>query len=142
MEGGAGAHILELRDTGLVAQQGFWRHDHKRLAEIAAQLAAQHMEVVGRRAAVHNLHIVLGAQLQVTLEACRAVLGSLALIAVRQQQHQRVHAEPFRLAGGDELVDHHLRAIGKIAELSFPHDQCVRLGLRETIFESHHRRFG
>ncbi len=39
------------------------------------------------------------------------------------------------LATGDELVDHHLRAVGKIAELGFPDHQRARRGGRVAVFE-------
>ena len=67
---------------------------------------------------------------------------ALALIAMRQQQHEARHAQPFHLAGGDELVDHHLRAIGEIAELRFPQHQRLGLGEAVAIFEADHRFFG
>ena len=65
----------------------------------------------------------------------------LAFIAVRQQQHQARHAQPFHFARGDELVDHHLRAIGEIAELRFPQHQRLGLGEGVAIFEAQHRFF-
>jgi hypothetical protein len=42
---------------------------------------------------------------------------------VRQQHHQTAHPAPLLLAGADELVDHHLRAVGEVAELRFPDGQ-------------------
>ena len=48
------------------------------------------------------------------------MLRSLAFIAVRQQQGQARHPQPFTLAGRNELVDHHLSPVGEIAELRFP----------------------
>ena len=42
----------------------------------------------------------------------------------------------------DELVDHHLRAVGEVAELRFPDHQRVRLGAREPVFESEHGFLG
>ena len=141
MEGRSRTHIGKRRDTGLVAEQRLRRHDHQRLAEIPPQLAPQHMEIVCRRGAVHDLHVVLGAELQIALEAGRGMFRSLPLISVREQQHQRVHAKPFRLAGGNELVDDDLRAVREITELRLPHHQRVRLDLRESVFESHDGSF-
>ena len=69
------------------------------------QLAPQDVEVVGRRRAVGDLPIVLGRQLQVALEPRRGMLRALAFIAMRQQQGQARHAQPFAFAAGDELVD-------------------------------------
>jgi hypothetical protein len=60
-----------------VPQQRLRRHHHQRLAEIAVHLAAQDVEIIGRRGAVGDLHIVLGAELQEALEPRRAVLRPL-----------------------------------------------------------------
>jgi hypothetical protein len=49
--------------------------------------------------------------------------GPWPFVAVRQQQHEAAHALPLLLAGGDELVDDDLRAVGEIAELRFPQRQ-------------------
>ena len=54
-----------------MAQQGFRRHDHQRLAEITPQLASQHMEVIRRGRTVHDLHIILGAELQIAFKTRR-----------------------------------------------------------------------
>src|SRR3546814_1428829 len=70
-----------------------------------------------------------------------AMLGSLPFIAVRQQQHEAVGAQPLGLTRGDELVDHDLRAVGEIAELRFPQDQRFRIGHRIAIFEAEHAIF-
>ena len=48
------------------------------------------------------------------------MLRPLALVAVRQQADETGHAQPFALAGGDELVEHDLRAVGEVAELRLP----------------------
>ena len=72
------------RDRQLVPQQRLGRHDHQRLAEIAEQLTAQDVEVVGRRGAVCHLHVVVGAELQITLQPRGAVLRPLPFESVRQ----------------------------------------------------------
>src|SRR5262245_66537606 len=90
------------------------------------ELAAQDMEVVGGRGAVGDLHVVLGAHLQVPLESGRGMLGTLSLVAVRQQADDAGHAQPFALARGDELVEHDLRAVGEIAELRLPQGERIR----------------
>jgi hypothetical protein len=112
--------VLAPRHSELVPQQRLGGHDHQRLAEITKQLAAQDVEIIGRRRAIGDLHIVLGAQLQVALEPGRAVLRPLAFIAVGQEHHEAARAQPLGFAGGDELVDDRLRAVGEIAELRFP----------------------
>ena len=67
---------------------------------------------------------------------------TLSLVAMRQEHRQRAQAAPLRLAGADELVDDHLRAVGKVAELRFPDHQRVRVCGRIAVFESHNRLFG
>ena len=69
------------------------------------------------------------------------MLRPLALIAMRQQADEARHAQPFALARRDELVEHHLRAVGEIAELRLPQRQRVRLGERIAVFEAEHRLF-
>ena len=56
------------------------------------------------------------------------MLWSLALVAVRQQEHQRWFLAPLGAGGRQELVDDDLRAVGEVAELGLPQDQrlwCV-----------------
>src|SRR3546814_9158094 len=48
-------------------------------------------------------------------------------------------AIPLGLARADELVDHHLRAVGEVAELAFPDVERVRVGGGVAVFERHHR---
>ena len=136
-----GAHLVEARHRALVAQQRLRRHQDQRLAELALQLAAQDVEVVRRRRAVGDLHVVFGAHLQEALEAGGGVLRPLALIAVRQQADEARHAQPLALARRDELVEHHLRAVGEVAELRLPQRQRVRLGQRVAVLEAEHRLF-
>ena len=62
-------------------------------------------------------------------EAFRArarVLGPLAFVAVRQQQHQRRRLPPLGARRGDELVEDDLRAVDEVAVLALPDDQPVR----------------
>ena len=70
------------------------------------------------------------------------MLRALSLVAVRQQQHQPAQSAPLHFAGGNELVYHHLRAVGKIAELRFPQHQRIWLGGGVAIFKTQHRFFG
>ncbi len=125
----------------LVAQQRLRRHQDQRLAERAVHLPAQHVEIIGRRGGHADLHIVLRAKLQIALQPRRGMFRPLALIAMRQKHHEARHAQPFHFAGGDELVDDHLRAIGEIAELRFPQHQRFGLGGGVAIFEAQHRFF-
>src|SRR3546814_8810009 len=93
------------------------------------------VEVVGRRGAVHHLHIVLGAELQIALDAGGGVLRPLPLVAMRQQHDDARQPQPLRLARGDELVDDNLRAVGEVAELRLPGHQRARIGQRIAILE-------
>src|SRR5512139_83991 len=120
MERGAVRQLVQPRYRTLVAQQRFRRHQNERLADFAPQLPAQDVEVVRGRRAVRNLHIVFCAHLQEALEPRRGMLWSLPLVAMRQQTNEARHPQPFALPGGDELVEHDLRAVREVAELRFP----------------------
>ena len=141
MEGGLRSEFGQGRNRLLVAQQRLGRHQHQRLAEVAGHLAAQHVEIVGGRRAVGDLHVVFGAELQIALEPGRGMVGALAFVAVRQEHHQPRHAEPLAFARGDELVHHHLGAVGEVAELAFPQRQRLGLGQRVAVFEAEHGLF-
>jgi hypothetical protein len=93
-------------------------HHDQRPAEWADHLPAQQVEDLRWRRRHAHLHVVLRAQLQIALGARRRVLGPLALVAVRQQHHEAADAAPLRFAGGDELVDDDLCAVGEVAELA------------------------
>ena len=68
--------------------------------------------------------------------------GPWPFIAMRQQADEAGHAQPFALARRNELVEQHLRAVGEVAELRFPHRQRIRLGQRIAVLEAEHRLFG
>ncbi len=53
------------------------------------------------------------------------MLRPLPFIAMRQQADEARHAQPFALAGRDELVEQHLRSVGEIAELRLPQRQRI-----------------
>src|SRR3546814_18935992 len=61
---------------------------------------------------------------------------------MRQKQQEAVGTQPLGLAGGDELIDHDLRAVGDIAELGFPEHQRFGIGERIAVFETEHAIFG
>ena len=102
-------------------------------------LAAQHVEVLRGGSGVDDAHVVLRAQHEEPLEPGRRVLGSLALEAVRQQQHQAAALAPLVFGGDDELVDDRLRAVGEVAELRFPAHQRVLVGDRVAVLEAERR---
>ena len=124
-----------------MAEQRLRRHDDQRLADVALQLAARDVEVVGGRRAVRHLHVVFCAELQIALEAGGGVFRPLALIAMRQQNREARHAQPLALARRNELVEDHLGAIGEVAELRLPDGERIGLGQRIAIFEAQHRLF-
>src|SRR5215470_19442014 len=70
------------------------------------------------------------------------MLRSLSFVTVRQQHDEAAHAQPFGLAGTQELVDDDLRAIGKIAELRLPQHQGARIGEAVAVFEADDGGFG
>ena len=69
----------------------------------------------------------------------RGVIGSLALVPVRQQQHQAGALAPLLLAGADEFVHDRLRAVDEVAELGLPADQGVGPGDRVAVLEADRR---
>ena len=128
---------FERRHCLFVPQQALRAHHDQRLAVVAHHLPPQQMvDLRGRRWHAH-LHVVLRAQLQIALRTGGRMFGALAFVAMRQQQHEPADAAPFHFAGADELVDHHLRAVGEVPELRFPDDQLIRLRCRITILEAH-----
>src|SRR5437899_11188130 len=128
--------LLERRDAEPVAEQALRAHQHERLPEAPMHLAAEDVEVLRRRGQVADLHVVLGAELEEALEARARVLGALALVAVREEQHEAAHALPLRLRAGEELVDDHLRAVDEVAELRLPDDQPPRVGEAHAELEA------
>src|SRR5438477_1209624 len=138
----AAREFRELRGRFLLAQQALRRHHDEGLAHRAQDLAPDHVEELRRRRGHANLDVVLGAELQVALEPRGRVLRPLAFVAVRQEHRERAQPSPLRLARGDELVDHHLRAVGEVAELRFPDDELEGLRGRVAVFEAEHGLFG
>src|SRR5258708_7074884 len=102
------------------------------------QLTAKHVKVLCGRRTVHNLHVVLAAQLQKALHARAGMFRALAFITVRQQQNQAARLAPLGLGGGNELVDHDLSAVDEIAKLRLPHHERQRVCNAVTKLEAHH----
>ncbi len=133
---------FQRRSSILAAQQALRREHDQRLAVRAQHLAAQQVEHLRRRRRDAHLDVVIRAQLQIALDAAGGMLRALPFVTVRQQHHQSAQAPPLGLARGDELVDHHLRAVGEIAELRLPDHQRIGLGGGITVFEGQHRLLG
>ena len=124
-----------------MTQQALGAHHYQRLAIGTQLLAAQHVIHLRRCGRVADLHVVFRAQLQITLETRRGMLGALAVVAMGQQHHEAAIASPLFLAGGDELIDDDLRAVGEIAELRFPDHQRIGLSAGVAEFIAEHRFF-
>ena len=94
------------------------------------------MEVLRGRGGVHHLDVVLGTQGEESLDARRAVLGTLTLVSVRQQHDHRVVLVPLVLGGHDVLVDDDLGAVDEVAELRLPQHQGLGIRVRVSVLES------
>ena len=109
----------------------------ERPARAGVGLAAQQVEVRRGRRRTRDGHVVLGAHLQVALDAGGRVVGALALVAVGEQQHDARALAPLLLGRGDELVDDGLGAVGEVAELRLPQHERVGALDRVAVLEAH-----
>ena len=107
----------------------------RRLTRALVGLRAQHVEVVRRRGGLDDPHVVLGGQLQVTLDARARVVGSLTLIAVGEEHDERAALAPLLLGRADKLVDDRLRAVGEVSELGLPDRECLGALERVAVVE-------
>src|SRR4051812_5972793 len=96
------------------------------------------MKELRRSRRLADPHILLCAQLKVTLQPRRSMLGALALLSMRQEQSKAAALPPLRLAGRQELVDHDLRTVGEVTELRLPYHQRILVHERIAILERHH----
>mmetsp|Transcript_51111 Transcript_51111/g.128237 ORF Transcript_51111/g.128237 Transcript_51111/m.128237 type:complete len:455 (+) Transcript_51111:354-1718(+) len=153
LEASAGRELLERRDNVRVAQQRLRADDDGRLAVLATELATQRMKVAGGCARPHHVHVgVVGhlahgrlvvrivAQLQEALDAAGGVLRPGTVHAVRQEERERRLAAPLLVAGGQELIDHHLRGVHKIAELRLPQAEALRRFEAHAVLVAEHRQ--
>ena len=108
-------------------------NERKRVAPQQRGLSAKHVKVLRGRRAVHEAHVDVGRRLEETLGACARVLGSLAFVAVRQQEHERRLQSPLRASRRHELVEDHLRAVDEVAVLRFPDDEAI--GFLDVVAE-------
>src|ERR1700731_5317215 len=104
---------------------------HQWLAPAAQRLPAQQLKILRGVRRLADLNVVLGGELQIAFDASARMLRTLALVAVRQQQHDARGEIPLIFSRADELVDDHLRAVGKISELRLPKHK--RLGIIPAI---------
>src|SRR5260370_5159781 len=125
-----------------MAQHALGCEDDERFAPWAAHLTAQHMEILSGRRGLANLHVVLGGELHEALQARAGMLRPLAFVAVRKEHYNGRRQIPFIFARADELVDDHLRAVCKIAELRLPQNQRFGIVAAEAVFEAEAARLG
>src|SRR5258708_32896716 len=99
------------------------------------------MEILrsGRRLA--DLNVVFRSELQIALHARAGMLRTLAFITLRQQHDKSGEQAPLVFAGGNKLIDDHLRAISKISELRFPQYQSIGIIAAVAVFKAEHRGF-
>ena len=63
------------------------------------------------------------------------MIGSLAFIAVGEQQDHGGPLVPFLLGGGDEFIGDRLGAVDEVAELRLPQDEGIGAGDRVAVLE-------
>src|SRR6185369_4845116 len=124
------------RDASRMAQKVFGGEDDQRFAERLFHLPAQEMKQLARGGRVSDLEIVLRTEREKPLYPGAGVLGPVPVIAVRKKQYHSAGPVPFAFTGGNELVDNHLSAVGKIAELGLPDGKPLRSGHAVAVFEA------
>ena len=60
---------------------------------------------------------------------------------MRQHQGDAIHAAPFHLSRSNELVNHHLGTVGKVAKLGFPNHQGVGVVGRVSVLKAQYGLF-
>mmetsp|Transcript_25970 Transcript_25970/g.61748 ORF Transcript_25970/g.61748 Transcript_25970/m.61748 type:complete len:288 (-) Transcript_25970:2510-3373(-) len=130
-----------------VAKKVLWRKVDEWLPELPVDLAPEEVEVVSRRRHISDLPVgvldliaqvpaaeplliglghvresvrMLVAHLEKPFHPCRAVLGALPVVPVREKAGEARLAQPFGLTSREELVKDDLSAIGKVAKLCLP----------------------
>ncbi len=148
--GGVGENFLEgavgevgewAGGTG-IAEEAFGGHDDEGFDDFAKGLTSEEVEVVGGSGGVGDGHIVFGAELKKSFEAGAGVFGSLAVVAVREEESKAGGGAPFRFGGADVLIDLGLGSVGKIAELSFPKNKHIWAVEGVAVIEAENGGFG
>ena len=70
------------------------------------------------------------------------MLWPLAVVPVREHQHQPAEPAPLRLRGAQELVDDDLGHVREVPELRLPDGQSFRFGGAVAVLEPEHRGLG
>ncbi len=127
------------RGGQLVPEHRLRSDDHHWAVPVHVGVRPQQVEVRRRRGRLADSQRALGAQLQPALDARRAVVGTLAFVAVGEKQDHARLLRPLGVAGTDELVGDGLGAIGEVAELGFPAHQRLGRGHRVAVLKAHAR---
>lgn len=64
------------------------------------------------------------------------MLSTISIITMRQEENKPSRNSPFCLTCSDVVVDHDLRSVGEISELSLPHDENVRVHDGVAVLET------
>src|SRR5690606_18366046 len=132
------SEVVNRRGYQGMTQQRFWREHHTGLAKLPRDLPTEQVKEIGRGSQVRNDHIVLGTKLEESLGLRAAVFRSLAFVPMRQQHYESVHALPLRFSAGNELVDHYLCTIRKVAKLRLPQHERPGRCHGIAIFKTEH----
>jgi hypothetical protein len=157
-------HVVKRRHSFLVPEQGFGGRNHKRLAEVAGDLAPQHVEVVGGGGAVDHLPVgaldlvqrppevlIIGgwndvlrviALRQEPFDAARGMFGTLAFESMGKEHRDAALAAPLLFTRRDELVNDDLSTVDKVTKLSFPAHKLVGGFQRVPSFKPKHAKLG
>ena len=113
-------------------------HDQRqRIGRQQQGLASQHVEVLRGGGAVDDANVGVGGGVQKAFEPGARMIGALAFVAMRQQQHQRRRHAPLRAARRQVLIQDDLRAVDEVAVLRFPHHQPAGFLQVVAEFEAH-----
>ena len=124
-----------------MAEHALGGEDDERLAPRPHDLAAKQMEVLRGGRGLADLHVVIGAELEVTLHTSGGVLRALTLVAMGKEHDDAGEQPPLGFAGGDELVNDDLRAVGEVAELCLPEDEGFGVIAGEAVLKAEDARF-
>src|SRR5215813_12568673 len=119
-----------------MSQHALRSENHQRLAPRTASLTAQHVEILRGVRRLTDLNVFFTGQLQKTFDARAGMFRALAFESVRQEHDNAGWKIPFVLAGADELVDDHLRAVHEISELRLPQNQRFGVVAAEAVLKT------
>src|SRR5215467_221678 len=97
------------------------------------------MEVLRGCGAIGYPQVIATRKLQETFEPRARMFRPLALVPVRQEQHEPRSLPPLGPRRRDELIDDHLCRIGEVAVLRLPEDQHLTGQAAVAILEAEGR---